>query len=243
MRTILILLCAGLLQISSAWAADTNAPISKIKHPTEFSFKGGNLWDFIGAIGTAFGVDLNERATIDRSINLNSVSVPKMRMNTSPGGLDFRTVLNLYNEISRKGAPSLGRWVIEGPVDQEPQAILLVPSETKGASSLGVKAFSLPASNPEEGMKKYRTLLETVELQRRKLEDRGYLGLDVGDLRGQIDYPHDAGIVVVSGGKAYVELATAIIDALKEKTRMSDIVLPLPAQPGQAQNPDKPNSK
>jgi hypothetical protein len=73
-------------------------------------------------------------------------------------------------------------------------------------------------------------LLErTVVTQQDSLRRSGrYVGVSDTDLRGTLDYHKEAEILVASGGKIYVEMATSIIEAYKEKIKMRDLDVPIP---------------
>ena len=217
MKTLFTLLCAGLLGFSLL-GAETNPPAASApKLVRDFRFEGpGSLDQFLKSVQDSFGVNLQEEATIPETMRYN-VTVPKMRLNVGPLSLlTLRNVLFLYNSISEKGDPSMGRWIME-PASGEPQTILLVPTGPRAESSFAVRAFPLPSSS-QDADKTVGLLQQTVMEQRNMLRANGrFVGLSDADLRGSLDYHKEAGILVASGGKVYVEMATSIIEAYKEK--------------------------
>jgi hypothetical protein len=213
MKTLFTLICAGLLGFT-CFAKDTNETAQvQIKAPTDFQFSGGSMSSFLTTVRGAFGVDLEKVATVPDS--MYNVRVPKLRIKAE-GGLGLADVLRLYNNVSEKGDASLGRWIIE-PARGEPQTILLVPTGPRADSSFAVRAFSFPFAN-QDATKIVEILQQTVRTQRDMLmANRNIAGLSDADLRGSLDYHKAAGILVASGGKVYVEMATSIIQAYKEK--------------------------
>jgi hypothetical protein len=228
MKLIWTLVCSVLILAADARGQLTDAGTAKLtpKHPSKFTFPGGQLNQFVEEIKASFGVDLKAIGTVPERM-LYEVHVPKMRMGGEGQKLDFRNILYLYNSVSEKGDPSLGRWVIEGPIDAEPQLIMLVPSGAKGGETFAVRAFALPASTEEEGKKIYEQLLEMVEVQRREIGDLIESGQGGGrriaDLQGKMKFHEKAGIVVATGGQTYVELALTIVEAMEQKNATADL--------------------
>jgi hypothetical protein len=224
-------ICVALLGFS-LWGAETNSSAhSAPKLVRDFHFEGpGSLDQFLKSAEDSFGVNLNEAATIPATMR-HSITVPKMRLNVEAqnGLLTLRNVLYLYNSISEKGDPSLGRWIME-PASGEPQTILLVPTGPRPESSFAVRAFSFPSSNNQEADRIVSVLQQAITTQQDELQ-RGnrYFGLADADLRGVLSFHAEAGILVASGGKIYVEMATSIIQAYKEK--MGRAGVPIPEKP------------
>ena len=242
MKTFLIFLTAGLLVLTSVAQqkpADAAAATPTSKTTNEFRFDGGNLKDFLNAIKSEFAVDLEKIGTVPEAM-LYSVRVPKMRL-ARGGQMDFRNVLNLYNQVSDEGDPSLGRWVIKGPLDRDPELIMLVARGPRGDGSFSIRAFSMPnEQNPDWGkmLDLVRNMIESQQHRILEMVEIGrHPGVTPSDLNGDMHYHNHAGILVVSGGKVYVEMATAIIEAMKEKTRMSDIRIPQAPAPKAEDNP------
>ena len=217
MKKILSLLLPALLLTAETAAqpavTDANPPKFAPKNVPEFRFGGGNLRDFLSAIRDTFGVDLQAMGTVPQSM-LHSVQVPKMRTEGHGGILDFRHVLNLYNQISADGA-SLGQWIIKGDYKFEPEAIVLVHGARASASFL-VKAFAIP--NPKTKHDDFfEKLHQIIGVQRATLMDKPYPGLSTSDLEGRLEYHGQAGIIVATGGEVYVEMVTTVFEALKER--------------------------
>jgi hypothetical protein len=236
MKTLFTLLCAALLGFSIS-AQETNSAPNQIKYPSEFQFDGGSLTSFIDAVKSSFGIDLKKVATVPES--MYGVRVPKLRLKAEGEAyrapLSLSQLLSLYNSVSDKGDSSLGRWIMEAFDGGGPQTILLVPSGPRAESSFAVRAFVFPSSNTQEANRIVSVLQETITTQRDMLQ-RGnrYFGLTDADLRGGVSFHTEAGILVASGGKIYVEMASSIIEAYKEK--MSRAEVPIPGKP----KPDQP---
>jgi hypothetical protein len=236
MKKFLVLMSAVLVVWGNARGQEgkvTDAAAAKFeaKTPSEFRFDGGPLAYLVSEMRVAFGVDLAIIGTVPEAM-LHSVRVPKLRMGGEGARLDFRNVLNLYNQISAEGDPSMGRWIIKGKLHEEPEVIMLVASGPRGESSFKVRAFPLSKENADEN----RNLIQqTVEREKSRISAMVDLGLCPGversDLQGDMQYHRDSGILVASGGKVYVELATAIVEAFKEKKHMSDISVPTRQEP------------
>jgi hypothetical protein len=230
MKTLMTLICAALLGFSVS-GKDTNAVTqAESKRPMEFQFNGGSLSAFINAVRTAFGVDLNEAATVPQPMYL--IQVPKLRLKVEgkQNPLTVRDILHLYNNVSEKGDASLGRWIIE-PSAGEPQTILLVATGPRAESSFAVRAFSFPFMG-QDATRIVEILQQTVITQRDILRaNENFAGLSDADLRGGLDYHKTAGILVASGGKVYVEMATSIIQAYKEKIDREGNNFVLPDKP------------
>jgi hypothetical protein len=222
--------CAALLFYPCALAqpANTNAAAkATTKYAEKFEFKGGNLKNFLDAIKNTFGVDISELGTVPESM-LYSVRVPKMRVGSDGGRLVFQNVLNLYNQVSAEGDPSMGTWIIKGPFNKEPEVLLLV-SRATGEATLAVKAFAIP-DKESGGQEFFNRLHDTISVEANRvwetITSERLRGFTVNDVRGSLNYHPDSGILVVTGGKLYVELAGVIIDALKEKRKTQDITIP-----------------
>ena len=220
--------------------SDATPPKMAVKSPAEFEFAGGSLADFIKTVKQSFGLDLEQVGTVPQEM-LNSVRVPKMRLKGrthKPPGLPrtmtpnvhFAEVLELYNQASSDGDSSLGRWITRLTGDGEPGLIMLVqPSTRGGESEFSVRAFSFPQRSPEqaEKLRKVKDLIaeERVGLSQ-VLMERRQPGLTQADIQGEVNNHSDAEIIVATGGKVFVEMASAIIQAVKDHKDVSDIPIP-----------------
>jgi hypothetical protein len=231
------LLCGDVL----AQATDAAKPEVTLKRPAEFQFDGGNLADFVKAVKESFGIDLQQAGTVPYTM-LYSVRVPKMRLTEGrvPGNnpdarakLSFVKVLDLYNQVSRDGDPSMGRWFQRFTDDGEPSLIMLVPPQGTGASTFSVRAFSFPQKNSAQ-TKGLQTIQELIAIERDRLaqviEQGQQPGLTLADIQGEVNNHASAGIIVAKGGRVFVEMASAIIQALIDQARNGDIEIPIPAK-------------
>ena len=199
--------------------SDANPPKFVPKNPPEFRFGGGNLNQFLIAIRDAFGVDIQVIGTVPQSM-LYSVQVPKMRTGGEGQRLDFRNVLFLYNQISQDGDPSLGHWIIKGTIPREPEAIVLTPRQAE--DSFAVKAFAIPDPKTRHD-DFFEKLFAIIDVQRSELMAKPHPGLSTSDLEGRLQYHGQAGIIVATGGKVYVELVATVFEALKERAEQEKL--------------------
>lgn len=207
------------------------------KSPTTFEFGGGTLGKFIDSIREQFGVDLTKIGTVPESMYL--VQVPKMQMEggKAPGGvqntLSYRNVLALYNQVSDEPNVGIGRWIMKGGNHSvHPDVLMLVPSRTPEGSDYNVRAFAFPTWG-KAGDEKLRMVQDVIREQQHMLtalaESGQRRGLTREDAQGEVNYHRATGIMVVQGGKIYVEMASAIIQAAKERADISEI--PIPPRP------------
>ena len=56
--------------------------------------------------------------------------------------------------------------------------------------------------------------------------ERRQPGLTQSDIQGEVNNHSDAEIIVATGGKVFVEMASAIIQAVKDHKDLSDIPIP-----------------
>ena len=234
------LLGPGLLAQGEA-TNDVTEPKVEVKRPTEFQFEGGSLADFLKAIKGSFGIDLEQIGTVPHTM-LYSVRVPKMRLkgtirpvpHAPPGtvrtnGVHFSQVLELYNQVSKDGDSGLGRWIVRFTDDGEPSLIMLVAPQASSGSGFSVRAFSFPRKTTEQA-ENLRTIQKLIAIERDRLShvvnEGRQPGLTLADTQGEVNYHSDAGIIVATGGKVFVEMAGAIIQAAKEQRDMSDISIP-----------------
>jgi hypothetical protein len=147
-------------------------------------------------------------------------------------GVHLSKVLELYNQVSKDGDSSLGRWIVRFTDDGEPSLIMLVPPQATSGSSFTVRAFAFPQKTKEqaENLSAVRRLI-TVEGDRLRhvVSEGRQPGLTLADIQGDVNYHSEAGIIVATGGKVFVEMASAIIEAKKRVPDISDI--PIPKQP------------
>jgi len=241
MKAVISVLAVCLLHLTSVTrgqeVSDATPPKMAVKSPAEFEFAGGSLADFIKAVKQSFGLDLEQVGTVPHEM-LYSVRVPKMRLKGrlhKPGGypravtpnVHFAEVLELYNQASSDGDSSLGRWITRLTGEGEPSLIMLVQPSTRGGDSeFSVRAFSFPQRSPEqaEKLKKVENLI-AIERDRlsRVLMERRQPGLTQSDIQGEVNNHSDAEIIVATGGKVFVEMASAIIQAVKDRKEISDI--------------------
>ena len=239
---------AALAAENAALAAENTArqlaaDPGKVKAPKEFVFEGGQLSEFVGKIRDDFGINLHVTATIPASM-LHTVWVPKMRLKYTPPwyfdggkkvsapvspneGLKFTQPLQLYNQVSAEADAKMGKWLIKEVQDEEPGLVMLVPPPQKvDDASFQVKAFSVPGWNVED----VNTITLLIQQESDRLSFRvreGVVtGLSEADIRGDLQYHKEAGILVVTGGRVYAELAGAIIQAAKSKVQLADILVP-----------------
>jgi hypothetical protein len=200
------------------------------KSPTKFGFRGGNLSDFIDSIRVQFGVDLTKIGTVPESM-LYTVHVPKMQMGDGQGVLRYQTVLALYNEVSDDPNVGMGRWIMKGwkPGTPHPDVLLLVPARRAEGATYNVRAFAfLTEGNATD--EKLDAIRKVIREQQQMITSLAgsevWKGLAPEDVQGDFFYHRSTGIIVVGGGKVYVEMASAIIEAAKEGLRNADIVIP-----------------
>lgn len=159
MKTIFSLLTVFILIASQplalAQVTDAQPAKSERKYPSEFIFEGRDLLEFVRAIEAQFGVDLNQIRTIPQSM-LITVNVPKMRVGGPGQKLDFRNVLNLYNQISAEGDPALGRWVVKGPLDRDPEVVMLVPTARRRRLPSPLRRLRFPQRVSRSSMNCYK---------------------------------------------------------------------------------------
>ena len=224
--------------------SDSTPPKVVMKSPAEFEFPGGSLADFVKAVKESFGLDLEQVGTVPHEM-LYSVRVPKMRLKKklhryigspkeeSPQ-VHFSEVLDLYNHASKDGDSSLGRWNTQLTSDGEPSLIMLVQPSTRGESGFSVRAFSFPQRSPDHA-DKLNKVRDVIQIERDRLSrfvpEGRQPGLTYADIQGEINNHTDAEIIVATGGKVFVEMASAIIQAAKERPESTEI--PIPKKPEQ----------
>ncbi len=224
---------------SNAQTAVTDAAQPQVVRTNDlFQFKGGNLHAFVDSIGTEFGVNLEEIATIPPD-SWSSIEVPKMRLKTR----NYVQVLELYNDVSQESDFSMGRWIIRNGPGGLPEAsvIILNPApHSRREADMAVRAFSLSM-----GDKDFQNLRETIEEEvqvlRAELLDGRYPGGQNTEVRGRLSFHKATSTLVVTGTKTYVDLAAEIIGAYRERYRMRDIVIP--GQPVKGENKDPQDAK
>jgi hypothetical protein len=185
----------------------------------EFVFEGGDLGDFVGALGKTYGVDLFKIATIPEY--MRSVRVPKMRVKSR----NFQNALVLYNVTSVESGGTMGKWIIRfmnenGTVmnytsSRMPDVLFLAgKDDDRHVKHLSVKAFAFKGLT-EKGLNALHDVIGAeaamLEHQLRRSGNAGGLEID-----GNIRYHKNAGILIASGGDQYVEMASSIIEAFRQ---------------------------
>ena len=213
----------------------------QLKQPKEFQFGGGPLEAFLKAVKESFEIDLEKIGTVPERMRY-SVQVPKMRLKGTmrqvphapagtvrTNGIHIAQVLDLYNQVSKDGDSNLGRWIVRLTEDGEPSLIVLVPPRGTSGSEFSVRAFSFQVKTAEQAdnLRKVRELIAIERDRLRQVVDEGRQpGLTLADVRGDVNYHSEAGIIVATGGKIFVEMASAIIQAAKDRVEISDIPIP-----------------
>jgi hypothetical protein len=195
---------------SKSEGAVKESPRDPSTEPKLFTFGGGTLRDFISSFKKQLGMDLYDEASIDPKAL--SMQVPKMRIPL--GGLSWDVVLNTYNILSHNTEQSLGRWVIVRAVgsgnDPTPNAIIFTPPKSLVEEpSVKVKAFSMEKLQEDQQI----ILRDLVNGQAEHLRQRSEIP---GNYSGQIHYHSGTGLIIASGGPAFVEIAATIIEAYRE---------------------------
>jgi hypothetical protein len=258
LTAVLVVGSVGFLGRAEAQQPVTDAGPAKLtrKAPKEFDFAGGQLAELVRVIKSDFGVNLEDVATIPPQM-LYSVRVPKMKLKYTPpwhfqdgkrvfatnsnDGLNFTQVLNLYNQVSAESDQSMGKWLMKEVQDGEPGLVMLVPPTQN--SSFQVRAFSVPGWNIKELDQIRELISQETDRLRMKVEVGALAGLTASDILGELNYHEGAGILVATGGRVYVEMAGAIIQAAKEKVRIMDIPIPGKPAPEQSGEPEAQQSK
>lgn len=213
-----------LLGVTSRGAETNTTSVSAPKEAVskEFVFGGGDLDNFVGALGNTFGVDLYKIATIPD--HMRSVRVPKMRTMAR----SFEDVLSLYNATSSEIDGVMGKWAIKysenGYVmdykaikaNRLPDVLLLTGKEDQNAPGkrLAVKAFAFKGLS-DKGLDDLQlVVLDEASALEQQMRRSGRAG--GSEIQGNIRYHRTAGILVVSGGTQYVEMAGSIIEAYRQ---------------------------
>lgn len=211
----------------------TNGPAvtGVLASPLVFEWKRASLAEFLDHIKKAFGYDLRAHADIPDEMlhHKRVVVVPSMKVETAR----VWDVLDLYNSIS-KDYPELGSWVVNwtgvktagsdqplrpGMVPSDPLSgptalYLVAPQQTDTEDSLSVRAFTLRGiPGPEQEL-----LFKLIDVEKGRLQDR--LQKFELDRRAKtsldVHFHKETGILVATGGKAYVEMVGSLIDAFQE---------------------------
>jgi hypothetical protein len=222
---VMILSLAVVLLVTTSQAAETNANAVTARTqstPKEFVFEGGDLDDFVAALGKLFEVDLFKIATIPD--HMRSVRVPKMR--TKARG--FEDVLTLYNATSSEIDGVMGKWVIKYAENgymfdytkivhdnRLPDVLLLTrKDDDQHVRRVTVKAFALKGLKDKRLNELRNVIDEEAALLDQRLRRIGNVG--GSEIQGDIRYHKNAGILVASGGDQYVEMASSIIEAFRQ---------------------------
>jgi hypothetical protein len=217
---VLALSLAVVLLRGTSQAAETNAnSVTARAQPTpkEFVFEGGDLEDFVNAIAKTYGVDLFKIATIPE--HMRSVRVPKMRVLTE----NFQTVLRLYNSTSSEDHGLMGSWIIRSmsessnplPSNRLPDLILLTGDLGQNhGKSFAVRAFAFKGLTDKGLDDLLLVIAEEADQLRRRMLNSG--GIANSEIQGDVRYHKTAGILVVTGGNLYAEVAGSIIEAFRQ---------------------------
>jgi hypothetical protein len=194
------------------------APVAAQEKPATnvFVFNGGQLRDFVNEIRIQLGFDLHAQATLDTRHEF-SIAVPRMSM---PAG-DWRTVLRGYNYLSMQTGLSLGKWVTAIGGRDGVDAILFDPPPPGAQQSIQVRAFSFDFQGKASAK-------EHAELVRHAIHEeaqimRGNSSAEETRFSGKTRFNEATGLLLVSGGPGYIELATTMIEAYREQQKLKHL--------------------
>jgi hypothetical protein len=192
---------------SAAKAADS--PLDQKQKPPggdHFYYSDGRLDDFIHAVQRHFGFKWD---VVTIPPEMQRVRVPKLRVKTDNVS-DLQKIVNLYNFLGEK-RPELGEWVLVG-APEKPDLVMVVPNrKTEGQPSFFTKAIAL-REIPQEN---WRQVEVDIVRAADGVSHRFGLGLD-----GNVDFHKESRFLLVSGTKAFVDLAESIVAAHLENARV-----------------------
>jgi hypothetical protein len=227
-------------------AGATNAQPKAPQAERSFQFGGGDFNQFITRLREFFGKEVLE--LVETRGESDRFRVPKMRI---PGATDIREVFLTYNQLSREGDGFLGKWIFSPQIsvsvlapagyqpvpgvpfsrqpvkyDTELNTIVFLPpkaSGVEGAGGIEVRAFSVRGLS-EERLKAFEEIInnESARLQREIVERAG----DIFSAAGRLNVHAGTHLLVASGGKMYVELVSAVMEAFPtaaEKANMMQV--------------------
>ena len=193
---------------SSATVPQAEEYVPQVSKRVDFTFEGGPLDRFVGAVKQQYGVDLQKLGTVPDAA-LVGVEVPKLRLPSA----SIHGLLKAYNSLSDEGLP-IGKWIIrhdgEGdphwPDRMVPQFVVFVPPATS-SREIGIRVFNLDAKQNAESKKLNEAIAAALELFSREARVT-----PVGNMR----HHEETRTFIVVGDKAYIEVASEVVAAFKQ---------------------------
>jgi hypothetical protein len=193
--------------------------------PFTFTFGGGSLADFIRAVKEQFDVNLDKEATIE-DFHKWTVRVPKLAIPIQAGSRWY-TVLDAYTRISQSVNLRLGRWSVNWPdaprAEAKPVSIIFVPpAQDPARDAVAVKAFSVVELSQEDR----DSLMESLYRERDEMSQDWRASSQSTRPTGQIRPHRNGEILLATGNQSFVELASALVAAYKERAETAKKTLP-----------------
>ncbi len=189
--------------------------------PDGFQFEGGTIRDFLTKLRERYGTNVTDLIDVSGEA-ANNLRVPKMRI---PKAQDIRQVLFVYNQVSSQGDGFLGKWCYpQGiPVSQSGELptmlIFMPPKPAADTGGVKVRAFSIRGITDDEVEELHKTIEVESERLRAEVERGTYGAQDPSVAVGRLSVHKGTWLLVATGGKTYVELAAAVIDAFMTTRR------------------------
>lgn len=217
-----------LLAVPSQFTVHGAEPASQAAPPAIFKFAGGSLADFIQAVNEQFKVDLEKEATIEE-FHKWTVRVPKLAIPIRAGSWWY-DVLDAYSKTSQLVDGRMGRWSVDwtgvsGGSDSKPVAIIFVPpAQDPARDAVSVKAFSVVELSQEDR----ESLTESIQRERDQMAHDPRTSPQPTSPSGQIRSHGNGEILLATGNQTFVDLASALVAAYKERHTKKQV---LPRRP------------
>jgi len=212
-----VLLLTAPVQLTVQGAESTN----QAALPATFTFAGGSLADFIRAVNEQLKVDLEKEATIEE-FHQWSVRVPKLAI-PIPAGTSWHYVLQAYSNSSQSVDGRMGRWSVNwsggrASAETKPISIIFVPpAQDPARDAVAVKAFSVVELSQED-----RELLkESIQREWDAMAHDPRTSSQPTSPSGQIRSHRNGEILLATGNQSFVDLASALVAAYKERAETS----------------------